>query len=99
MSSGVAEGKSALVTAFSLNAEKYTSYTALMSVTSAGSTRKPMMIRDWSVNASLLVSFKRARLIIVQGGRDQVQHVELYSGNQMHAFRGCGIFQGPDSVV
>jgi hypothetical protein len=43
MSSGVAEGNSALVTAFSLNAAKYTSYTALMSVTNAGRTTKAML--------------------------------------------------------
>lgn len=42
-SSSVADGKNARVTALSLKAAKYASYTALMSVTSAGSTTKPML--------------------------------------------------------
>ena len=43
ISAAVADGKSALVTALSWKAAKYTSYTALMSFTKAGSTTKPMM--------------------------------------------------------
>jgi hypothetical protein len=40
----VAEGNSARVSGLSLNAAKYTSYTALMSGTSAGRTTKPILI-------------------------------------------------------
>jgi hypothetical protein len=43
ISAAVADGKSALVTALSLKAAKYTSYTALISFTNAGSTTKPMI--------------------------------------------------------
>jgi hypothetical protein len=44
ISSSVAEGKNARVTALSLKAAKYASYTSGMSATNAGSITKPMMV-------------------------------------------------------
>jgi hypothetical protein len=67
MSSDVAEGKSALVITSSLKAAKYTSYTALMSATNAGSTTKPIIIGGCSTQASSVGEVVRRKLKISQG--------------------------------